>query len=135
MCDVVVPLQEERQAADARLLKLKLQAKVKVANLNKRIEELTAQGGAAPAEGQPEGPPPPVQVSPLPSAGTKSPSPSRAAKTSHVGQRSVFPADQLSLLMSFLASVLWREGPIQPRGPFLSRDPLPASAGKPTPFG
>ncbi|XP_013930016.1 PREDICTED: golgin subfamily B member 1 [Thamnophis sirtalis] len=54
-------LQEERQAADAKLLKLKLQAKVKVANLNKRIEELTAQGGAAPAEGPPEGPPPPVQ--------------------------------------------------------------------------
>ncbi|XP_060545261.1 golgin subfamily B member 1 isoform X2 [Pantherophis guttatus] len=54
-------LQEERQAADAKLLKLKLQAKVKVANLNKRIEELTAQGRAAPAEGQPEGPPPPVQ--------------------------------------------------------------------------
>ncbi|XP_032076524.1 golgin subfamily B member 1 isoform X2 [Thamnophis elegans] len=54
-------LQEERQAADAKLLKLKLQAKVKVANLNKRIEELTAQGGAAPAEGPLEGPPPPVQ--------------------------------------------------------------------------
>ncbi|XP_058047293.1 golgin subfamily B member 1 isoform X2 [Ahaetulla prasina] len=54
-------LQEERQAADAKLLKLKLQAKVKVANLNKRIEELTAQGGAAPTEGHTEGPPPPVQ--------------------------------------------------------------------------
>ncbi|XP_029142075.1 golgin subfamily B member 1 [Protobothrops mucrosquamatus] len=55
-------LQEERQAAEAKLLKLKLQAKVKVGNLNKRIEELTAQGGAVRAEGQPEGtPPPPVQ--------------------------------------------------------------------------
>ncbi|KAK9400333.1 golgin subfamily B member 1 [Crotalus adamanteus] len=60
-------LQEERQAAEAKLLKLKLQAKVKVGNLNKRIEELTAQGGAVRAEGQPEGtPPPPVQVNPLP---------------------------------------------------------------------
>ncbi|KAM3832613.1 golgin subfamily B member 1 isoform 2-T4 [Vipera latastei] len=55
-------LQEERQAAEAKLLKLKLQAKVKVGNLNKRLEELTAQGGAVRAEGQPEGtPPPPVQ--------------------------------------------------------------------------
>ncbi|XP_026546454.1 golgin subfamily B member 1-like [Notechis scutatus] len=54
-------LEEERQAAEAKLLKLKLQAKVKVAHLNKRIEELAAQGGAAPAEGQPEEPPPPVQ--------------------------------------------------------------------------
>ncbi|KAL7979802.1 hypothetical protein Chor_008140, partial [Crotalus horridus] len=67
---------EERQAAEAKLLKLKLQAKVKVGNLNKRIEELTAQGGAVRAEGQPEGTPP-----------------------------ASYP-DQLSLLVSFLASGL-----------------------------
>ncbi|XP_015745642.1 golgin subfamily B member 1 isoform X2 [Python bivittatus] len=55
-------LQEERQAAEAKLLKLKLQAKVKVANLNKRIEELTECGAAAPTKEPPGEPLPPVQV-------------------------------------------------------------------------
>lgn len=41
--------QEEREAADARLMKLKLQAKAKVASLNKRIEELTEKGSPLPA--------------------------------------------------------------------------------------
>ncbi|XP_063165559.1 golgin subfamily B member 1 [Candoia aspera] len=54
-------LQEERRAAEAKLLKLKLQAKVKVANLNKRIEELTAHGEAVPAGEQPGEPLAPVQ--------------------------------------------------------------------------
>ncbi|XP_067324633.1 golgin subfamily B member 1-like [Anolis sagrei] len=49
-------LQEERQAADAKLLKLKLQAKAKLASLNKRIEELTEKGGASLGE-----PPPPAK--------------------------------------------------------------------------
>nr|XP_056702629.1 golgin subfamily B member 1 [Euleptes europaea] len=52
-------LQEEKQAADAKLAKLKLQAKAKVALLNKRIEELTEQGAAASAKGLPEEPLPP----------------------------------------------------------------------------
>ncbi|NXF82722.1 GOGB1 protein, partial [Sclerurus mexicanus] len=37
-------LKEEREAADAKLMKLKLQAKAKLAALNKRIEELTGKG-------------------------------------------------------------------------------------------
>ncbi|XP_065605289.1 golgin subfamily B member 1 [Cyrtonyx montezumae] len=37
-------LKEEREAADAKLMKLKLQAKAKLASLNKRIEELTEKG-------------------------------------------------------------------------------------------
>ncbi|XP_062435097.1 golgin subfamily B member 1 isoform X2 [Rhea pennata] len=37
-------LKEEREAADAKLIKLKLQAKAKLASLNKRIEELTEKG-------------------------------------------------------------------------------------------
>ncbi|XP_054845024.1 golgin subfamily B member 1 isoform X2 [Eublepharis macularius] len=48
-------LQEERQAADAKLAKLKLQAKAKLASLNKRIEELAEQRAAVPTE---EPPPP-----------------------------------------------------------------------------
>ncbi|KAK2517194.1 hypothetical protein Q9233_013222 [Columba guinea] len=43
-------LKEEREAADAKLMKLKLQAKAKVASLNKRIEELTEEGSALPAQ-------------------------------------------------------------------------------------
>ncbi|KAK2519384.1 golgin subfamily B member 1-like protein [Columba livia] len=43
-------LKEEREAADAKLMKLKLQAKAKVASLNKRIEELTEKGSALPAQ-------------------------------------------------------------------------------------
>ncbi|NXD46514.1 GOGB1 protein, partial [Copsychus sechellarum] len=35
---------KEREAADAKLMKLKLQAKAKLASLNKRIEELTQKG-------------------------------------------------------------------------------------------
>lgn len=46
----VLLLQEEREAADAKLMKLKLQAKAKVASLNKRIEELTEKGSALPAQ-------------------------------------------------------------------------------------
>uniref|UniRef100_A0ACB8FLX8 Uncharacterized protein n=1 Tax=Sphaerodactylus townsendi TaxID=933632 RepID=A0ACB8FLX8_9SAUR len=49
-------LQEERQTADAKLAKLKLQAKAKVASLNKRIEELTEQ-----VKGLPEEPLPPCK--------------------------------------------------------------------------
>ncbi|XP_037243717.1 golgin subfamily B member 1 [Falco rusticolus] len=43
-------LKEEREAADAKLLKLKLQAKAKLASLNKRIEELTEKGSPLPAQ-------------------------------------------------------------------------------------
>ncbi|XP_071659704.1 golgin subfamily B member 1 isoform X2 [Patagioenas fasciata] len=43
-------LKEEREAADAKLMKLKLQAKAKVASLNKRIEELTEKGSPLPAQ-------------------------------------------------------------------------------------
>ncbi|NWX06281.1 GOGB1 protein, partial [Caloenas nicobarica] len=43
-------LKEEREAADAKLVKLKLQAKAKVASLNKRIEELTGKGSPLPAQ-------------------------------------------------------------------------------------
>ncbi|KFZ59609.1 Golgin subfamily B member 1 [Antrostomus carolinensis] len=42
-------LKEEREAADAKLMKLKLQAKAKLASLNKRIEELTEKGSPSPA--------------------------------------------------------------------------------------
>ncbi|XP_032859595.2 golgin subfamily B member 1 isoform X2 [Tyto alba] len=43
-------LKEEREAADAKLMKLKLQAKAKLASLNKRIEELTEKGSPLPAQ-------------------------------------------------------------------------------------
>ncbi|XP_063997791.1 golgin subfamily B member 1 [Pogoniulus pusillus] len=43
-------LKEEKEAADAKLLKLKLQAKAKLASLNKRIEELTEKGSALPTQ-------------------------------------------------------------------------------------
>ncbi|NWX57013.1 GOGB1 protein, partial [Promerops cafer] len=41
---------KEREAADAKLMKLKLQAKAKVASLNKRIEELTEKGSPLPTQ-------------------------------------------------------------------------------------
>uniref|UniRef100_A0A803Y5Q8 Golgin B1 n=1 Tax=Meleagris gallopavo TaxID=9103 RepID=A0A803Y5Q8_MELGA len=47
-------LKEEREAADAKLMKLKLQAKAKLASLNKRIEELTEKGPLLPAQAVPE---------------------------------------------------------------------------------
>ncbi|XP_021239870.1 golgin subfamily B member 1 isoform X2 [Numida meleagris] len=47
-------LKEEREAADAKLMKLKLQAKAKLASLNKRIEELTEKGPPLPAQAVPE---------------------------------------------------------------------------------
>uniref|UniRef100_A0A8B9B9G1 Golgin B1 n=1 Tax=Anser brachyrhynchus TaxID=132585 RepID=A0A8B9B9G1_9AVES len=43
-------LKEEREAADAKLMKLKLQAKAKLASLNKRIEELTEKGSPMPTQ-------------------------------------------------------------------------------------
>ncbi|NXD18084.1 GOGB1 protein, partial [Nothocercus nigrocapillus] len=43
-------LKEEREAADAKLMKLKLQAKAKLASLNKRIEELTEKGSSLPVQ-------------------------------------------------------------------------------------
>ncbi|XP_051629943.1 golgin subfamily B member 1 isoform X2 [Manacus candei] len=43
-------LKEEREAADAKLMKLKLQAKAKLATLNKRIEELTGKGSPVPTQ-------------------------------------------------------------------------------------
>uniref|UniRef100_A0A8B9EFQ7 Golgin B1 n=1 Tax=Anser cygnoides TaxID=8845 RepID=A0A8B9EFQ7_ANSCY len=43
-------LKEEREAADAKLMKLKLQAKAKLASLNKRIEELTEKGTPMPTQ-------------------------------------------------------------------------------------
>lgn len=46
----VLFLQKEREAADAKLMKLKLQAKAKLASLNKRIEELTEKGSPLPAQ-------------------------------------------------------------------------------------
>ncbi|XP_052561344.1 golgin subfamily B member 1 isoform X2 [Tympanuchus pallidicinctus] len=46
-------LKEEREAADAKLMKLKLQAKAKLASLNKRIEELTEKGPLLPAQAVP----------------------------------------------------------------------------------
>ncbi|XP_062481204.1 golgin subfamily B member 1 isoform X2 [Pezoporus occidentalis] len=47
-------LKEEREAADAKLMKLKLQAKARLASLNKRIEELTEKGSLVPAQTLPE---------------------------------------------------------------------------------
>uniref|UniRef100_A0A672UKF1 Golgin B1 n=1 Tax=Strigops habroptila TaxID=2489341 RepID=A0A672UKF1_STRHB len=47
-------LKEEREAADAKLMKLKLQAKAKLASLNKRIEELAEKGSPLPAQTLPE---------------------------------------------------------------------------------
>uniref|UniRef100_A0A8V5FNP0 Uncharacterized protein n=1 Tax=Melopsittacus undulatus TaxID=13146 RepID=A0A8V5FNP0_MELUD len=47
-------LKEEREAADAKLMKLKLQAKAKLASLNKRIEELTEKGSLVSAQALPE---------------------------------------------------------------------------------
>ncbi|NWZ88234.1 GOGB1 protein, partial [Poecile atricapillus] len=41
---------KEREAADAKLMKLKLQAKAKLASLNKRIEELTEKGSPQPVQ-------------------------------------------------------------------------------------
>uniref|UniRef100_A0A8C3D210 Uncharacterized protein n=1 Tax=Corvus moneduloides TaxID=1196302 RepID=A0A8C3D210_CORMO len=43
-------LKKEREAADAKLMKLKLQAKAKLASLNKRIEELTERGSPLPTQ-------------------------------------------------------------------------------------
>ncbi|NWR92889.1 GOGB1 protein, partial [Furnarius figulus] len=43
-------LKEEREAAEAKLMKLKLQAKAKLAALNKRIEELTGKGLPLPTQ-------------------------------------------------------------------------------------
>ncbi|KAM9390105.1 golgin subfamily B member 1 [Phaethornis superciliosus] len=43
-------LKEEREAADAKLMKLKLQAKARLSSLNKRIEELTEKGSPSPAQ-------------------------------------------------------------------------------------
>ncbi|XP_043846403.1 golgin subfamily B member 1 isoform X2 [Dromiciops gliroides] len=40
-----VILEEERKAADMKMTKLKLQAKARLASLNKRMEEMKAQGG------------------------------------------------------------------------------------------
>ncbi|NXC23856.1 GOGB1 protein, partial [Campylorhamphus procurvoides] len=47
-------LKEEREAADAKLMKLKLQAKAKLAALNKRIEELTGKGLPLPTQASSE---------------------------------------------------------------------------------
>ncbi|CAI5786694.1 Uncharacterized protein PODLI_1B015676 [Podarcis lilfordi] len=44
-----VLLQEEKQAAEAKLRKLKLQAKAKLASQSKRLEQLSEQGAASPA--------------------------------------------------------------------------------------
>ncbi|NWW83092.1 GOGB1 protein, partial [Climacteris rufus] len=43
-------LKKEREAADAKLMKLKLQAKAKLASLNRRIEELTEKGSPLPTQ-------------------------------------------------------------------------------------
>ncbi|XP_039560496.1 golgin subfamily B member 1 isoform X2 [Passer montanus] len=43
---------KEQEAADAKLMKLKLQAKAKLASLNKRIEELTEKGSPLPTQCQ-----------------------------------------------------------------------------------
>ncbi|XP_006038650.2 golgin subfamily B member 1 isoform X1 [Alligator sinensis] len=48
-----VVLKEEREAADAKLMKLKLQAKAKLAALNKHVEELTGQGASLPVKSPP----------------------------------------------------------------------------------
>ncbi|NWW37928.1 GOGB1 protein, partial [Panurus biarmicus] len=45
---------KEQEAADAKLVKLKLQAKAKLASLNKRIEELTEKGPALPTQASAE---------------------------------------------------------------------------------
>ncbi|NXI18390.1 GOGB1 protein, partial [Irena cyanogastra] len=45
---------KEREAADAKLMKLKLQAKAKLASLNKRIEELTEKGSPLPSQASAE---------------------------------------------------------------------------------
>ncbi|XP_036256513.1 golgin subfamily B member 1 [Molothrus ater] len=47
-------LKREREAADAKLMKLKLQAKAKLASLNKRIEELTEKGAPLPTQASAE---------------------------------------------------------------------------------
>uniref|UniRef100_A0A8C3NN63 Uncharacterized protein n=1 Tax=Geospiza parvula TaxID=87175 RepID=A0A8C3NN63_GEOPR len=47
-------LKKEREAADAKLMKLKLQAKAKLASLNKRIEELTEKGAPLPTQASAE---------------------------------------------------------------------------------
>ncbi|KAM9582354.1 golgin subfamily B member 1 isoform 2-T2 [Guaruba guarouba] len=49
-----IVLKEEREAADAKLMKLKLQAKAKLASLTRRIEELTEKGSPVPAQTLPE---------------------------------------------------------------------------------
>ncbi|XP_075821115.1 golgin subfamily B member 1 isoform X8 [Microtus pennsylvanicus] len=50
-------LQEERKAADNKIKKIKLHAKAKLTSLNKHLEEMKAQGGAAsPTEPQPAEP-------------------------------------------------------------------------------
>ncbi|NXE15272.1 GOGB1 protein, partial [Lophotis ruficrista] len=43
-------LKEEREAADAKLMKLKLQAKARLTSLNKRIEQLTEKGSPLSAQ-------------------------------------------------------------------------------------
>lgn len=43
-------LKKEREAADTKLMKLKLQAKAKLASLNKRVEELTEKGSPLPTQ-------------------------------------------------------------------------------------
>ncbi|NXE70237.1 GOGB1 protein, partial [Calcarius ornatus] len=47
-------LKKEREAADAKLMKLKLQAKAKLASLNKRIEELTERRSPVPTQASAE---------------------------------------------------------------------------------
>lgn len=46
MLCLLVCLQSERETAEARFTKLKLQAKAKMATLNKQIADLKAQEGA-----------------------------------------------------------------------------------------
>ncbi|XP_038602810.1 golgin subfamily B member 1 [Tachyglossus aculeatus] len=55
-------LQEERDTAEARVAKLKLQAKAKLASLNKRVEELKARAPDPPSGPPPEGQPQPGQA-------------------------------------------------------------------------
>jgi hypothetical protein len=47
MLSLLVCLQSERETAEARFTKLKLQAKTKMAALNKQIADLKGQEGAA----------------------------------------------------------------------------------------
>ncbi|NXO84281.1 GOGB1 protein, partial [Sitta europaea] len=47
-------IKKERDTADAKLMKLKLQAKAKLASLNKRIEELTESGSPVPTQASAE---------------------------------------------------------------------------------